>query len=141
MNIADLEAPQGEDASLPLVDSLHHVSFVVPDLEPARQFYQDILGLRLKVPGRPDFGVPGLWLTAGAVEVHLIVPKPGTTGMGEAPAAPSGIANHVAFRVRDYDQTLQRLRAHGLEVVEGHYGLRQMWVQDPGGNVIEFLEA
>jgi glyoxylase I family protein len=120
----------------PLAKALNHVSVCVPELEAGRHFYEDILGLE-RVP-RPDLGVPGIWLKAGEYGVHLIVPPPGED-TGQPPRVPSGIAMHFAFSVDDYDATLALLQAHNLTVVEGRFGIKQMWVQDPGGNVVELI--
>jgi catechol 2,3-dioxygenase-like lactoylglutathione lyase family enzyme len=57
---------------------LAHVAISVLDLERARTFYVDVLGLEA-VP-RPEFSVPGAWLTTGAGMIHLAqvdaIPEP-----------------------------------------------------------------
>jgi hypothetical protein len=40
--------------------------------------------------------------------------------------------------VADHAATVERLRQHGLEVIDGG-AMGQSWVQDPDGNVIEFI--
>jgi catechol 2,3-dioxygenase-like lactoylglutathione lyase family enzyme len=47
---------------------------------------------------------------------------------------------HLALRVRSYRQTLEHLRAHGIDVLEKPTNLTpwaQLYVTDPDGNVIE----
>ena len=121
--------------SASLAGSIHHVSFAVPELEPARRFYEDILGCRPL--SRPDLPTPGIWLSAPGCEVHLILSP--NAGHDDKPSAPNGMANHVAFRIDDYDATLRRLQNLGLRAVEGNSGIRQIFVQDPAGNVIELI--
>ncbi|MCW2545596.1 MAG: Glyoxalase/bleomycin resistance protein/dioxygenase [Mycobacterium sp.] len=57
---------------------LAHVALSVIDLERARTFYVDVLGLE-EAP-RPEFSVPGAWLTTGAGMIHLAqvasIPEP-----------------------------------------------------------------
>jgi catechol 2,3-dioxygenase-like lactoylglutathione lyase family enzyme len=114
--------------------ALHHVSFVVPDLGAAMGFWRDLLGF--EIMQRPDMGVAGAWLNGFGVEVHLVVPP-------EAPAAEgrlNPLRNHVAFRVDDLAAMRGKLEAAGVEVLGGPGGIRQMFVLDPGANLIEFIQ-
>jgi catechol 2,3-dioxygenase-like lactoylglutathione lyase family enzyme len=52
-----------------------------------------------------------------------------------------GRDGHFAFRVASYDDTVARLRAHGITLVESPRNATpwaQIYVTDPDGNVIEF---
>jgi catechol 2,3-dioxygenase-like lactoylglutathione lyase family enzyme len=53
--------------------AVHHVSINVDDLGAAAGFYVDILGLSRR-NDRPDLAVDGMWLDAGAQQVHLMRP-------------------------------------------------------------------
>jgi glyoxylase I family protein len=115
-----------------------HVSFLVRDVELALRFYVDVLGCRLVA--RPDLGFAGAWLGTGdSIEIHLVTPADGVDA-GRPPGAPTGMANHVAFAIADHEATLAELRGLGLDVREGDVGIRQLFVQDPDGNVIELVE-
>jgi glyoxylase I family protein len=50
---------------------VHHVSINVDDVDAARQFYVDVLGLTERTD-RPAFSFDGAWLDVGAQQVHLI---------------------------------------------------------------------
>ena len=117
---------------------LHHVSVCVSDLTRAKHFYAEVLGLR-ELP-RPDLGFPGAWYAVGtAQELHLIVHPPSKT-MRRTPEI-DGRDGHFAFRVPSYDETLARLRAHGVPLIESPMNKTpwaQIYVADPDGNVIEF---
>lgn len=108
---------------------VHHVSINVTDVEEARAFYTEVLGLSER-SDRPDFGFPGAWLDVGAggQQLHLI-----------GAAAPPNLGQHFAMRVADLPATVAELRAGGVEVTDpspvgpGH----QAFLRDPSGNAVE----
>ena len=57
-----------------MLQGIHHVSINVRDVDAAKSFYIDVLGMR-ELP-RPDLGFPGAWLASGAQEVHLLASTP-----------------------------------------------------------------
>jgi glyoxylase I family protein len=121
------------------VSTVHHVSFRVDDLDEALAFYCGVLGCE-KLQ-RPDLGFPGAWLKAGDTEVHIIESEP-QERYGRPPHSVEygGIANHVAFRVADLDAAIAHLKALGHPVQVGTV-LRQAFVQDPSGNMLELSPA
>jgi catechol 2,3-dioxygenase-like lactoylglutathione lyase family enzyme len=119
-----------------VIDSLHHVAVSVTDLERAKRFYGEVLGL--EELERPAFDFPGAWYGLGSGQLHLIVhssPRSlrGTTRVDSRDG-------HFAVRVRDYDLAVARLRAHGVPMKESRVNVTpwsQIYVTDPDGNVIE----
>jgi catechol 2,3-dioxygenase-like lactoylglutathione lyase family enzyme len=106
---------------------IHHVGLVVTDVDAARHFYLDRLGLSER-DDRPDFGFGGAWLQVGDQQVHLIE--------GREPAPGGG---HFALAVDDLDSVVAQLRGAGVTVsdpVPVGTG-RQSFVRDPSGNVVE----
>jgi len=120
--------------------TVSHLSLTVTDLQRAQAFYRDILGLR--EIARPNFGFPGVWYELGAgLSLHLSVKE-------EMPRRPVDGARfdtrdaHFALAVEDADDTYARLQAGGLafyDFAETPTGLRQLFVRDPDGNMIEFI--
>ncbi len=116
-----------------LANGVHHLSFTVTDLQRSRAFYEGIMGLET-VP-RPDFGIGGVWYSAGNAQIHLIELK----GPDKQAAKLSPLANHNAFAIDDYQKVLEQLNNRGVEVLETSPEQGQMWIHDPDGNVIELI--
>lgn len=117
----------------------HHVSVCVTDLERARTFYGGKLGP--KEIARPAFDFPGVWYGLdGDIALHIMVTdRPPRRPRRERfdPVYP-----HFALWTDDADLTCERLRAGGIEVhdfVSTPTGLRQLFVDDPDGNRVEFI--
>jgi catechol 2,3-dioxygenase-like lactoylglutathione lyase family enzyme len=118
------------------LQTFHHVSFPISDLERARSFYEGVLGLR--PIERPNLGVGGIWYRLGGTEIHLIVTPPGVDVGTRAPKT-SPLGPHTAFAIADYDQAVAYLRERGVEVLETNARMGQMWIRDPDGNVFELI--
>lgn len=123
------------------IESLHHVAVCVSDLERAKRFYSDVLGL-VELP-RPPFDFGGAWYQLGErQQLHLIVHPPTLTMRRTTDIdAKDG---HLAIRVGSYQETVEHLRRHGIECLERPRNLTpwpQLYVTDPDGNVIELNAA
>lgn len=112
-----------------LFTGIHHVSLNVDDLEAARRFYVDALGLT--VLDRPDLGFPGLWLDAGGQQIHLLARNAGEPLEGQ----------HFALAVEDLKAVREALADAGVELSSTQTIARicyQAFTKDPSGNLIEF---
>jgi glyoxylase I family protein len=119
-----------------VIETLHHVSVSVTDLERARRFYREVLGLT-EIP-RPAFDFPGAWFSLGDRELHLLVHTTPRSLRGTTDVDPRD--GHLALRVSDYDAMLERLRTHGVEAVASRVNptpWSQLYLADPDGNMIE----
>ena len=110
--------------------AIQHVSIEVDDLDAARTFYIERLGMRSI--DRPDLGVGGEWLTVdGTTQLH-IVEVDGFAG--------TSAGHHFAFEVDDVGALVEELRAGGVDagdVFDVGAG-QQSFVRDPAGNLVEF---
>ncbi|UVI28924.1 VOC family protein [Paenibacillus spongiae] len=121
-------------------EAIHHVSLIVSDIERARAFYKEILGLR-EIP-RPPFDFPGEWFAVGETgqQLHLIVHDGQTKRTGGIDTRDG----HFAIRVGDFDETVEWLRQHGIEHRANRdsiTGFAQIFLLDPDRNVIELNAA
>lgn len=115
---------------------LHTSVNVVDGLDEAKSFYGDVLGLG--TTWRPEIGVPGAWFDVGDAQVHLVGSQPFLDGIDPG-------AHHVCFGVDDLDAAIAELDAAGITHIEGsqdHHGtkVRQIWIRDPSGNVVELQQ-
>jgi catechol 2,3-dioxygenase-like lactoylglutathione lyase family enzyme len=126
---------------------LHHHGIRIgtssEDVDQARQFYHDVLGLETD-PGRPEIrGIPGFWMYVGnarnSTQIHLMGAE------GQSPMARSDKEDptlpHVALAVEDIAEAKRELDERGIWYwqIQGLVGQNsdQVFVQDPFGNVIE----
>lgn len=122
------------------VSGFSHVAIVCTSLEESRKFYVDLLGFQeLR---RPDFGVPGMWLRVGDLQLHFIenetMPVPG-------PGFPH-FALHIASE--DWDNVLGFLTEAGVTFLSAPsersdlgVAVRAAFVLDPSGNVVELTDV
>lgn len=120
-----------------LTKGAHHYSLDVADVDTSRAFYGELLGL--PEIERPDFGLPGAWYQAGSVQLHLIQTPPGVEVGRNAPNL-TPLAKHIAFEIEDYESVRVRLEEAGLEMIATGADRGQIFVRDPDGNVIEFIQ-
>ena len=130
---------------------LHHHGIRIgkedDDVEKARTFYSDVLGLETD-GGRPMIpGIPGFWMYVGegdnTSQIHLM----GAVGMSpvarnekEDPTHP-----HVALAVEDIQEAKRDLEKRGIWYwqIEGlvGQGSDQIFVRDPFDNIIELHQV
>jgi catechol 2,3-dioxygenase-like lactoylglutathione lyase family enzyme len=110
---------------------IDHVNLSIDDVEAARRFYGEMLGLS-PTPRPADAGRPGCWFALGGTELHLSL---------EPEADNASSRRHVAFEVDNLDALEARLRAHGVPIDPGHpvSGVRRFFARDPAGNRLEFF--
>jgi catechol 2,3-dioxygenase-like lactoylglutathione lyase family enzyme len=135
-----------------MIQSLNHFSIRTVELEASRQFYEEVLGL--KVGPRPDFPFPGLWIYAGDTGnpynavVHIIgIDRNDPEGLkkylgerDEGTLQGGGALDHVAFFATGLADMLAHLKGRGIaprERTVPSIGLHQLFLDDPNGIVIE----
>ncbi|HVN10502.1 MAG TPA: VOC family protein [Kineosporiaceae bacterium] len=131
--------------------TIHSTFLPHNDPEASLAFYRDALGFEL----RNDVGYGGMrWITVGSPA------QPGTSIVLHPPAADPGITDDerrtiaemmakgtyatIVLATKDLDGAFERLRAGHAEVVqeptEQPYGVRDVAVRDPAGNMIRINE-
>lgn len=127
------------------VTQLEHFLVVSGALEETRDFYRDVLGL--EVGPRPDLGFAGYWLYLDEVACLHLADRESYTDYKARVGTPvpqqtadTGAIDHIAFNATDFDATIARLEAKGLDYRQnfiGDIGLRQIFIQDPNKVTLE----
>lgn len=113
---------------------IHHVGYVVADLDAEIPVYRDVLGMHVGVREvMPEQGVEAVLLGAGPSYVELIAPVSEDTGVARFLAKKGPGMHHVAFAVPHLESTLRELSAGGVELIDTapRRGL--------GGHMVAFL--
>jgi len=124
---------------------LDHATIVTADLDTARHFFVDVVGLTQGA--RPAFSVDGYWLYAnGSPVIHLVESTLPDTSVRAAPRI-----DHIAFRLEspaEWQALLARLRATGADYRTAQVppmgpqeAAMQIFVALAPGVAIEFVTA
>ena len=109
------------------VEKVDFVSFLTQDLQRARRFYTDVLGLEVETEGESD-----MELRCGQVTLDIFFGE--SIGQAFAPS-PAGLA----LRVPDVDAARAELEAKGV-AFDGETIVtsvcKQAWFKDPDGNAL-----
>ena len=124
----------------PTISGYSHLAIVVTDLEAARRFYVDLLGFtELR---RPDFGVPGMWLRVGDLQLHFIEHETMPVAGPGFPTSPS------TCRATGGSRPWRRCRppaspssARPTSATTSAHRVRAAFVTDPAGNVVELTDV
>jgi len=125
-------------------EALHHVAVVVADVARSTSFYAGLLGLE------PDPARPHWMRCHGGGAIHLIERAPSAAAVAADPRA------HVALAVASLEAARDRLLTAGLVPWQNgldwntrdigdarcslDWGLGTLFVRDPDGNAIEFVQ-
>src|ERR1700710_1642759 len=121
--------------------SLNHYTIRPRDLEATKDFYADVIGL--KVGDRPPLAFPGYWLYAGDTPVvHLIGRQEGEMPIVDntAPGIRATRLDHVAFSAEGLADMRRRLASNGRKFEERvlpRLNMTQLFTLDPDGIDVE----
>ena len=124
-----------------------HYLIAANDVQETRDWYCNVLGL--EEGWHPDFGFPVIWLYANGVDVvHIGRNAKEATSNQEAylgrlaqdTGSGTGAIDHIAFLATGLEESLARLRRHGVEFTERQangQALYQVFMFDPNGIKVE----
>jgi catechol 2,3-dioxygenase-like lactoylglutathione lyase family enzyme len=128
----------------------HHVGLSVSDLDSAKRWYADVLGMTQGFAFElAPFGARGCFMEGHGTRVELFERAGSGGGIGgqEPPRAMLTWGyGHVAFATPDLDATFAQVVARGATPVwdprpSPEPGVRMAFVADPDGNLVELIET
>ncbi|MDL1901177.1 methylmalonyl-CoA epimerase [Anaerolineae bacterium CFX9] len=128
---------------------INHVAIVVENVDDSLRFWRDALGLPLQhVEHNTDEAVDIAFLPTGESEIELIAPFTEDSGVAKYLAKKGAGLHHICLEVADIDAALERLRAHGTELINETprtrpNGTRYAFVhpKSTGGVLLELYEV
>jgi methylmalonyl-CoA epimerase len=116
------------------IKRIDHVAIVVPNLEEARRFYEDILGLEVTHVERADGqAVTIAFMPIGESEIELLEPTTEDSGVARFLEKRGPGIHHICFEVDDITSTLNDLKTKGVQLIH------EEPVTDPGGKRFAFV--
>ena len=129
---------------------IEHFLLQTADMEATREWYTNVLGMR--VGPSPDFKFPVFWLYLGDKDVvHVTQGGKGISenrrqyvGQQSEATEGSGVVDHIAFRATGLREMLAHLKSLGVDFKQrqvSDQGLYQLFMFDPNGVKIELNYA
>ena len=131
-----------------MFDRIDHVGVAVDDMEEAVALYRDGFGMREEHRETVEsFGVEAVLLEVGDGHVELLRGLDEGSGVARFVRERGPGVHHVAYRTKDIEDALERVRAAGLRLVDetprfGIRGSRVAFVhpRSTGGVLTELVE-
>jgi methylmalonyl-CoA epimerase len=104
-----------------MLEVIDHVGVAVEDIDTALALYRDTFGMPLVHRETvTEQGVDAALLDVGEGHVELLQPLGPETAVGKFLAQRGTGLHHVAYRVQDVQDTLDRLASAGLRLIDEH---------------------
>ena len=102
-----------------MLDKINHIAIAVPDMEQAKQEWEQKLGVNMSDPlPQPEHGVTVIFIELGGTKIELLEP------LGEASPIsrfleqnPDGGMHHICFEVVDILKARDHLLTNGARVL------------------------
>ncbi|MGI9304579.1 MAG: VOC family protein [Gammaproteobacteria bacterium] len=125
---------------------IEHFLIQTQDMERTKNWYADVLGMR--VGPNPDFKFPVCWLYIGDTDVVHVTEggknvsenRKRYLGQHSQATSGSGVVDHIAFRANGLKETIAHLTSLQIDFNQrqvSDQGLYQLFMFDPNGVKIE----
>jgi methylmalonyl-CoA/ethylmalonyl-CoA epimerase len=101
------------------IEKIHHVAFIVRDLDASLGLYRDKLGLDVEAVMDMEYDHVKIgFLPVGQTKIELVQPTDNTTGSAKFLESKGEAFHHVCFEVQDIQAALDGLAAQGLILID-----------------------
>ena len=105
--------------SVCVINYLDHVGVVVGDVQEAMQFYSDVFGISMvPIVEEPTQRVFAAVLEVGQTRIELLQATHSDSTIGRFMERQGPGLHHIAFSVKDINETTNRLRSSGFPLTE-----------------------
>ena len=130
-------------------EQIHHVAYVVGDIDAALPLYMERFGMPLEIREvLADQGVEAAALGVGRGHVELIQPLDPESSVGRFLERRGEGLHHVAFEVPNLEDALDELRSAGVDLIDqaprrglGGHRIAFVHPRSSGGVLTELVES
>ena len=102
-----------------MLQRINHIALVVPDIEPAKRFWVDIMGLTLDHEDHVESQhVDTAFLPVGESNIELLKPTDEESGVAKFLDKRGPGIHHICFEVDDIDIVLTELRNAHVQLID-----------------------
>lgn len=100
------------------IKNINHVAFIVEEIEPALNFWRDVLGFEVEqVEEVPDQEVRIAFLPAGETKIELVEPASNDSGIARFLQKRGPGMHHICIEIEDIDAALRQLKANDIRLI------------------------
>jgi len=102
-----------------MLEKLDHIGIAVKDLDQAMKLYQEVFGIKPSLVYESSYTQAKIaFFPIGEVRIELIQPVNPESVMGRFLEKKGEGIHHMAYKVKDVDQSLRELALKGIQLVD-----------------------
>jgi len=102
-----------------MIEKVDHIGIAVKDLDQAMKLYKDVFGIEPSLVYESSYTKAKIaFFPIGEVKIELIQPVTSESVMGRFIEKRGEGIHHIAYKVKDADQSLKELELKGIQLVD-----------------------
>ncbi len=100
-----------------MIKKISHIAIAVKNIEEVRNFYEEILGLRIeKIEEIPERKVKVAFIPIGETRIELVEPMSDDSPVKKFLEERGGGIHHISFEVKEIEKEIIRLKEKGIRL-------------------------